>query len=91
MKCNSSSKNIHGEIAICSTALVKGAHLFPRAKRAASMSITSVLSLKDEVSIATAGAVDRYIPYGTVAVKCIVKFWNTRTLKNVVSHRHPLT
>ncbi|KAH0984696.1 hypothetical protein GBA52_011873 [Prunus armeniaca] len=38
-------------------------HLFPRAKRvrrgkAASMSITSVLYLKDEVSIATAGAVD---------------------------------
>ena len=29
--------------------------------QAASMSITSVLYLKDEVSIATAGAVDRYV------------------------------
>ncbi|PQP96488.1 denticleless protein homolog [Prunus yedoensis var. nudiflora] len=83
MRCNSSSKNIHGEIAICSTAVVKGAHLFPRAKRvrrgkAASMSITSVLYLKDEVSIATAGAVDS-----------IVKFWDTRSLKNVVTQTSP--
>ncbi|XP_034208005.1 U5 small nuclear ribonucleoprotein 40 kDa protein-like isoform X2 [Prunus dulcis] len=83
MRCNSSSKNIHGEIAICSTAVVKGAHLFPRAKRvrrrkAASMSITPVLYLKDEVSIATAGAVDS-----------IVKFWDTRSLKNVVTQTSP--
>ncbi|RXH69504.1 hypothetical protein DVH24_037288 [Malus domestica] len=83
MRCNSSSKNMQGEVSICSTAVVTGAHIVPRAKRvrrrkAVSMSITSVLYLKDEVSIATAGAVDS-----------IVKFWDTRSLKNVVTQTCP--
>ncbi|KAM1614196.1 hypothetical protein ACFX2K_023582 [Malus domestica] len=78
MRCNSSSKNMQG-----STAVVTGAHIVPRAKRvrrgkAVSMSITSVLYLKDEFSIATAGAVDS-----------IVKFWDTRSLKNVVTQTCP--
>ncbi|KAM1511661.1 hypothetical protein ACFX1Z_023317 [Malus domestica] len=83
MRCNSSSKTMQGEVSICSTAVVTGAHIVPRAKRvrrgkAVSMSITSVLYLKDEVSIATAGAVDS-----------IVKFWDTRSLKNVVTQTCP--
>ncbi|KAM1868623.1 hypothetical protein ACFX15_044111 [Malus domestica] len=62
---------------------MRWAHIFPRAKRvrrrkAVSMSITSVLYLKDEVSIATAGAVDS-----------IVKFWDTRSLKDVVTQTCP--
>ncbi|KAL5705563.1 hypothetical protein ACHQM5_023852 [Ranunculus cassubicifolius] len=48
------------------TAVVKEAHLSTHKKRvrrgkAASVSITSVLYLKDEISIASAGAVDRSI------------------------------
>ncbi|WZZ82467.1 hypothetical protein YC2023_103039 [Brassica napus] len=50
---------------VCSTGMVKGAHPFPLSKvigrcKAASSSITSVLYLKDEITIATAGAPDRY-------------------------------
>ncbi|XP_021892022.1 denticleless protein homolog isoform X2 [Carica papaya] len=65
------------------TAMVKGAHLSPQAKRvrglkAASMSITSVLYLKDEVSLATAGAVDS-----------IIKFWDVRNLKAPVTQASP--
>ncbi|XP_070661523.1 uncharacterized protein [Malus domestica] len=83
MRCNSNSTNMQGELSIRSAAVVTGAHIFPRAKRvrrrkAVSMSITSVLYLKDEVSIATAGAVDS-----------IVKFWDTRSLKNVVTQTCP--
>ncbi|PWA57632.1 transducin/WD40 repeat-like superfamily protein [Artemisia annua] len=57
-------------------ATVQGAHTFSNKKmrgrlgKAASMSVTSVLYLKDEVSIATAGAADS-----------VVKFWDTRNLK----------
>ncbi|KAB2619772.1 denticleless protein-like protein [Pyrus ussuriensis x Pyrus communis] len=65
MRCNSSSKNMQGEVSIW-----RG--------KAVSMSITSVLYLKDEVSIATAGAVDS-----------VVKFWDTRSLKNVVTQTCP--
>ncbi|KAK3032077.1 hypothetical protein RJ639_036291 [Escallonia herrerae] len=49
-----------------------------RRGKAASKSITSVLYLKDEVSIATAGAVDS-----------VVKFWDTRSLKSPVSKACP--
>ncbi|KAK2975243.1 hypothetical protein RJ640_027992 [Escallonia rubra] len=49
-----------------------------RRGKAASKSITSVLYLKDEVSIATAGAVDS-----------VVKFWDTRSLKSPVSQACP--
>ncbi|WKA04355.1 hypothetical protein VitviT2T_022403 [Vitis vinifera] len=77
------SRTRRGDIWIPSTAVVKGAHLSPRMKRvkrakAASMSITSVLYLKDEVSIATAGAVDS-----------VIKFWDTRNLKALVTQASP--
>ncbi|XP_059451950.1 uncharacterized protein LOC132182663 [Corylus avellana] len=83
LRCNSSSKSGYGELYLSSAAVVKGAHISPQAKRtrrgkAASMSITSVLYLKDEVSIATAGAVDS-----------ILKFWDTRNLKSVVTQTCP--
>ncbi|KAF8378243.1 hypothetical protein HHK36_029582 [Tetracentron sinense] len=69
-----------------STAVVKGAHVSAQGKKsrrrksfqAASMSITSVLHLKDEVSIASAGAVDS-----------VVKFWDTRNLKAPIAQAHP--
>ncbi|KAL1536493.1 denticleless protein [Salvia divinorum] len=49
-----------------------------RRGKAESMSITSVLYLKDEVSLATAGAVDS-----------IIKFWDTRYLKAPVTQACP--
>lgn len=83
LRCNSSSRSEHEERCLGSTAVVKGAHLSPHTKRirrgkAASMSITSVLYLKDEVSIATGGAVDS-----------ILKFWDIRNLKSVVTQTCP--
>ncbi|KAG2714619.1 hypothetical protein I3760_03G036200 [Carya illinoinensis] len=83
LRCNSNSRSGQGELCLGSTAVVKGAHLPSRAKRirrgkAASMSITSVLYLKDEVSIATAGAVDS-----------VLKFWDSRNLKSVVTQTCP--
>ncbi|XP_059642541.1 uncharacterized protein LOC132284445 [Cornus florida] len=74
-----------GKFCIDSFAAVHGAHISPNGKRtrrgkAASMSITSVLYLKDEVSIATAGAVDS-----------VVKFWDTRNLKGPVIQACPHT
>ncbi|CAA6665584.1 unnamed protein product [Spirodela intermedia] len=47
-------------------------------KSGASTSITSVLYLKDDVSIATAGAVDS-----------VVKFWDTRSLKSPLTQGCP--
>ncbi|KAG2258851.1 hypothetical protein Bca52824_078145 [Brassica carinata] len=63
LKCKRSS--LREEFCINSTGMVKGAHPFPLSKvigrcKAASSSITSVLYLKDEITIATAGAPDRY-------------------------------
>ncbi|KAJ4834190.1 hypothetical protein Tsubulata_018880 [Turnera subulata] len=83
LRCNATLKSRCAEACITSTAMVKGAHLSPQAKRvrrgkAASMSITSVLFLKDEISIATAGAVDS-----------IVKFWDTRNLKAHITRASP--
>ncbi|KAJ7974618.1 denticleless protein-like [Quillaja saponaria] len=86
LRCSSSSKSrrgLRGDLCIHSTAVVRGAHTSPQAKRirqckAASVSITSVLYLKDQVSIATAGAVDS-----------IVKFWDTRNLKSSVTQTCP--
>ncbi|KAI9075566.1 hypothetical protein K1719_042472 [Acacia pycnantha] len=83
LRCSSTPKSRRGEPYICSTAEVKGAHLSSQAKRvrrgkAASMSITSVLYLKDQVSIATTGAVDS-----------VVKFWDTRNLKSSVTQTWP--
>ncbi|KAK3183628.1 hypothetical protein Dsin_030914 [Dipteronia sinensis] len=83
LRCNNSSKSRNSEVCIAPSAAVKGAHLSSQAKRirrgkAASMSITSVLYLKDEVSIATAGAVNS-----------VVKFWDTRNLKAHVTQACP--
>ncbi|KAK2661693.1 hypothetical protein Ddye_000267 [Dipteronia dyeriana] len=83
LRCNKSSKSRNSEVCIVPSAAVKGAHLSSQAKRirrgkAASMSITSVLYLKDEVSIATAGAVNS-----------VIKFWDTRNLKAHVTQACP--
>ncbi|KAF4381600.1 hypothetical protein F8388_021228 [Cannabis sativa] len=83
MRCNAKSLSRHEERCISSTASVRGAHLSSQAKRVrrrktGSMSITSVLYLKDGFSIATAGAVDS-----------IVKFWDTRNLKSAVTQTFP--
>ncbi|KAJ9152862.1 hypothetical protein P3X46_026374 [Hevea brasiliensis] len=83
LRCKVASKSRCSEACITSTAMVRRAHVSPQAKRirrnkAASMSITSVLYLKDGISIATAGAVDS-----------IVKFWDTRNLKAQVTQACP--
>ncbi|CAN1321964.1 Denticleless protein homolog [Linum perenne] len=83
LRCQNTSTRRSTEICISSTAMVKRAHLSAQAKRtrrgkAASMSITSVLYLKDEMSIATAGAVDS-----------IIKFWDTRNLKAQITQVCP--
>ncbi|KAL2335722.1 hypothetical protein Fmac_016935 [Flemingia macrophylla] len=83
LRCKSTARSRRGEVNICSMGGVKGAHISSHAKRtrrgkAASMSITSVLSLKDQVSIATAGAVDS-----------VLKFWDTRNLKSIVTQTCP--
>ncbi|KZV43410.1 denticleless proteinA-like [Dorcoceras hygrometricum] len=61
-----SSMNTHQTFCIRPTSVVHEAHTSPgrrrrRPTKAESMSITSVLFLKDEVSVATAGAVDRHL------------------------------
>ncbi|GAB4847873.1 hypothetical protein Ancab_026933 [Ancistrocladus abbreviatus] len=75
-------KSNHGRDCIMSTAVVNRAHISARKhfrrSKAASMSITSVLYLKDEVSVATAAAVDS-----------VVKFWDTRNLKAQVTQTCP--
>ncbi|KAG5081905.1 hypothetical protein JHK84_051943 [Glycine max] len=83
LRCKSTAKSRCGEVSICSMGGVKGAHISSQARRtrrgrAASMSITSVLCLKDQVSIATAGAVDS-----------VLKFWDTRNLKSTVTQTSP--
>lgn len=83
LRCNSSSRNNCGEAQFKPAAIVKEAHPNFREKRtrrtkAASMSITSVLYLKDEITIATAGAVGSEI-----------KFWDTRSLKSSVANASP--
>ncbi|KAG8634993.1 hypothetical protein MANES_17G112600v8 [Manihot esculenta] len=83
LRCKNASKNRRTEACITPTTMIRRAHLSPQSKRvrrkkAASMSITSVLYLKDGISIATAGAVDS-----------IVKFWDTRYLKAQVTQACP--
>nr|CAD1832533.1 unnamed protein product [Ananas comosus var. bracteatus] len=72
LRCMSNSTNSRGEARFSSAAVVKEAHSLMQGKRArrgkaASMSITSVLYLKDDVSIASAGAVDRMHFLGKVS------------------------
>ncbi|KMT12796.1 hypothetical protein BVRB_4g088900 [Beta vulgaris subsp. vulgaris] len=63
---------------------VNGAHISAKMKRiikkkGVSMAVTSVLYLKDEVSVATAGSVDS-----------VVKFWDTRNLRIPIAQACPL-
>ncbi|KAI4387740.1 hypothetical protein MLD38_000146 [Melastoma candidum] len=74
LRCNPKGRNKLGEPCLGPIKTIKGAHNFPngkrvRAKKAASMSITSVLFLKDGCGMATAGALDS-----------VVKFWDPRNL-----------
>lgn len=80
LRCNP----CQGRDYITSTEQVNGAHTSAKLKqsikkKAASMTVTSVLYLKDEVSIATAGAVDS-----------VVKFWDTRNLRLPAAQASPL-
>ncbi|KAL3833130.1 hypothetical protein ACJIZ3_007866 [Penstemon smallii] len=77
------SKITNQKFCVSPTAVIHEAHTSPgrrwgRRGKAESMSITSVLYLKDEVSVATAGAVDS-----------VIKFWDTRNLKAPVTHACP--
>ncbi|KAK6928381.1 WD40 repeat [Dillenia turbinata] len=80
LRCKSTS--ISGEVSSVPVAVVEKAHKpvgrpISRLK-AASMSITSVLYLKDDISIASAGAVDG-----------MLKFWDSRNLKALVTQTSP--
>uniref|UniRef100_A0ACD5X5X3 Uncharacterized protein n=1 Tax=Avena sativa TaxID=4498 RepID=A0ACD5X5X3_AVESA len=82
LRCDPKTPNGHGEACLTSSAVVKEAHSPVRKSRTrsrakgASTSITSVLYLKDDISIATSGAADN-----------VVKFWDTRNLKAPVSNK----
>ncbi|RZC79692.1 hypothetical protein C5167_042267 [Papaver somniferum] len=83
LRCKRSHISDQGETSLIPTSVVKEAHTSVQGKRvrhgkAASKSITSVIYLKDENSIATAGAVDS-----------VVKFWDTRSLKTHITQAHP--
>ncbi|GMP29357.1 hypothetical protein CsSME_00004497 [Camellia sinensis var. sinensis] len=77
------SRGRNGKLFVISPDEVREAHISPHGRRgrrckAASVSITSVLYLKDEISVATAGAVDN-----------VVKFWDIRNLKGPVIQACP--
>lgn len=82
LRCDPKAPNGQGEACLMSSAVVKEAHSPTRRSRTrsrakgASTSITSVLYLKDDISIATSGAADN-----------VVKFWDTRNLKAPVSNK----
>ncbi|KAF7047395.1 hypothetical protein CFC21_056331 [Triticum aestivum] len=82
LRCDPKTPNGHGEACLMSSAVVKEAHSPTRRNRTrsrakgASTSITSVLYLKDDISIATSGAADN-----------VVKLWDTRNLKAPVSNK----
>ncbi|KAE8689349.1 hypothetical protein F3Y22_tig00110940pilonHSYRG00421 [Hibiscus syriacus] len=83
LRCKINSRSRSDEVCLPPTTLVKGAHPSSQARRgrrgkAAVASITSVLYLKDGISIATAGAADS-----------VVKFWDTRNLKSHVTQACP--
>ncbi|CAL5368251.1 unnamed protein product [Camellia sinensis] len=77
------SRGRNGKLFVISLDEVREAHISPHGRRgrrckAASVSITSVLYLKDEISVATAGAVDN-----------VIKFWDIRNLKGPVIQACP--
>ncbi|KAK9108164.1 hypothetical protein Syun_024175 [Stephania yunnanensis] len=79
LRCNHRPQHSSEELSLIPTAIVNGAHMPAKRKgtrriKTGSMSITSVLYLKDEISIASAGAVGSE-----------VKFWDTRNLKAPVT------
>ncbi|KAK9119795.1 hypothetical protein Scep_017888 [Stephania cephalantha] len=79
LRCNHRPQHSSEELSLTPTAIVNGAHMPAKRKgtrriKTGSMSITSVLYLKDEISIASAGAVGSE-----------VKFWDTRNLKAPVT------
>ncbi|KAL5210150.1 hypothetical protein ABZP36_005773 [Zizania latifolia] len=82
LRCDPKNPNGHRESCLMSSAVVKQAHSPVQMNRTrsrskvASTSITSVLYLKDDISIATSGAADN-----------VVKIWDTRNLKLPVSNR----
>ncbi|XVF58002.1 hypothetical protein PTKIN_Ptkin07bG0027600 [Pterospermum kingtungense] len=83
LRCKINSKSGRDELCLPSTSMVKGAHPSSQARRGrrgkgTSASITSVLYLKDEIGIATAGAADS-----------VVKFWDTRNPKSHITQACP--
>ncbi|KAL0331933.1 UNVERIFIED_CONTAM: Denticleless proteinA [Sesamum calycinum] len=77
------SRNTNQKFCVPPISVIHEAHTSPGRRRprrgkAESRSITSVLYLKDEVSIATAGAVDS-----------VIKLWDSRHLKTPVTHACP--
>ncbi|TYH64471.1 hypothetical protein ES332_D07G269800v1 [Gossypium tomentosum] len=79
LRCKINSRSRYDGVCLTATSMVKGAHASSQARRgrhgkAAAASITSLVYLKDEVSIATAEAADS-----------VVKFWDTRNLKSHVT------
>ncbi|KAL4363806.1 hypothetical protein GQ457_04G033550 [Hibiscus cannabinus] len=83
LRCKIHSNSRCDELCHPSTSMVKGAHPSFKARpgrrgKAAAASITSIIYLKDEISIATAGAGDS-----------VVKFWDTRNLKSNVTQACP--
>ncbi|KAL4378204.1 hypothetical protein GQ457_02G011980 [Hibiscus cannabinus] len=83
LRCKINSRSRCDEVCLPPTTLVRGAHPSSQARRgrrgkATVASITSVLYLKDDISIATAGAADS-----------VVKFWDTRNLKFNVTQACP--
>ncbi|KAF0913147.1 hypothetical protein E2562_020278 [Oryza meyeriana var. granulata] len=82
LRCDLKAPNGHREACLMSSVVVKHAHSPTQRNRtrsrakAASTSITSVLYLKDDTSIATSGAADN-----------IVKIWDTRNIKLSFSNR----
>ncbi|GMI67083.1 hypothetical protein like AT3G27640 [Hibiscus trionum] len=82
LRCKIDSNSRCDELCHPSTSMVKGAHPSSKARRGrgkgAAASITSVIYLKDEISIATAGAADS-----------VVKFWDSRNLKSNVTQACP--
>ncbi|KAG8477242.1 hypothetical protein CXB51_030236 [Gossypium anomalum] len=79
LRCKSNSKSRCDEVCHPSTSMVKGAHLSSQARRgrrgkAAAASITSVIYLKDEISIATSGAADRYVRSSVISLRSSFEF-----------------
>ncbi|KAI7984024.1 putative transferase [Camellia lanceoleosa] len=77
------SKGKNGKLFVTSPDELREAHISPHGRwgrhcKAASVSIRSVLYLKDEISVATAGAVNN-----------VVKFWDIRNLKGPVIQACP--